>query len=646
MEIMLDKTRKNGKASPEGPLRGLRWIVQAFLLGISCFIFLSSPATLGYQESPMLEAKVSRGELPAIEERLPRHPAVVEPVHSTGQYGGTWRRLTLGHHDMMLTSRMGYEPIVRWDRSGTQVVPGFAESWEILDEGKTYVFHLREGMKWSDGHPFTSEDILFWFEDCMQNKELTPVFPSWLTIGNSAPQVQALSPTTVVFRFQQPYGIFLEVLAFQGFIVHPKHYLKDFHPRYKNKEEIEKLAKTQGLDFWYQLFGRMAYHNENPDLPTWRPFQLKTSPPAQRYLCERNPFYWKVDPQGNQLPYIDAISFLDMQNSEIITLKAMAGEVDFQSRRIDSSNYTLFMENRTQGGYRVQRDLSPTTITLYLNQHSKDPSLRPILQDKRFRIALSLAIHREELNFLMFSNMAVPSRGVASPYDAYYLPEFDQNYLEYDPQRAESLLDEVGLLKGKDGMRRMPDGSPFRQLMHVFPSEEGTGSDLWQLVADYFREVGLDFVVQLDSGALSRLQVCNGNSDFWAYAIAGMNWIVDPMWYVPYSRSSYFAPLYGRYVASAGKDQLGVKPPPEFQRLLDWYEELFRAADDQEKRLDMGHNILRQWSEACYAVGISRRDLLTIVSNRFYNVPDRIIHDYRIMTPGYIGIEQFYMTEE
>jgi len=593
----------------------------------------------------MLAKQVERGELPPVKDRLPDHPAVVEPIESIGRYGGTWRRLAMGHHDMMLTSRMGYEPVVRWDRSGTKVIPGFAESWDIRDEGRTYVFHLRKGMKWSDGHPFTAEDVLFWHEDCMRNKELTPVFPSWLTVEGQPPEIRSPDPYTVVFSFQHPYGIFLEVLAFRGFIVHPKHYLKQFHPKYADKDAIEEKAREEGMDFWYQLFGRMSYPNENPDLPTWRPFQLRTEPPAQRYLCARNPYYWKVDPEGNQLPYIDEISFLDMQNSEVITLKAMAGEVDFQARRIDSSNYTLFMENRKKGDYRVMRDMSPATVVLYVNQHSRDPVLRPILKDKRFRIALSLSVNREELNFLMFGNMAEPSRGIASPYDAYYLPEFDEKYLEYDPKTAKRLLDELGLIQDAGGMRRMPDGSPFRQILRVFPSEEGTGSDLWQLVADYFREVGLDFVVQIDSGALSRLRVCNGNSDFWAYAIAGMNWIVDPIWYVPYSRASYFAPLYGRYVASSGRDQQGVKPPPEFQRLVDWYRELYSVVGDEETKLDLGHRILGQWAEECYVVGLSRRDLLTIVSKRFKNVPDKIIHDYRVMTPGYIGIEQFYMEE-
>jgi len=123
-----------------------------------------------------------------------------------------------------------------------------------------------------------------------------------------------------------------------------------------------------------------------------------------------------------------------------------------------------------------------------------------------------------------------------------------------------------------------------------------------------------------------------------------MLWIVDPQWYVPWLHSSYFAPLFGRYRVTNGKG--GVKPPEEYQRLLDWYIELRSVVGDEDRRRTLAHNILRQWADECYTIGICRSDLLTIVSNRFRNVPEHIIHDYRVMTPGYIGIEQFYIDEE
>ena len=617
---------------------------------LGALVIAALPA-LGYQEAPMLAERVAAGELPPVEERLPENPAVVEPLEGIGVHGGTWRRLAMGGRDISLASRLGYEPLVRWDRTGKNVAPGLAESWEILDAGRTYVFHLRKGLKWSDGHPLTSEDLLFYYEDVLCNKELSPVFPSWLMVAGERVKLTAPDPYTVIFSFVAPHGLFLEMLAYRSHgIIFPKHYLKQFHADYADPAELERKAKERGMALWRQLFGLKADCNNNPDLPTCRPFNITVPSPATRMVAERNPYYWKVDPEGNQLPYIDRITYANVQNNEIITIKAMAGETDFQARGIDATNYALFMENRERGNYHVLRDLSPGSVVLYVNQYSKDAELRPLLQDRRFRIALALAINREELIFLLYSGMAVPSRGIASPYDPYYLPEFDEKYLEYDPGRANALLDQLGMKKDARGMRRLPSGRPFRQMLNVFPSEAGTTSDLWQLVADYFREVGLDFTVKLDAPALSRLQVCNGNSDFWAYAVAGMNWVVDPVWYVPWASSTYFAPLYGRYVASRGKDKQGVKPPPEIQRLVDWYLDMCSVPRDEtgripKRRLELGRSILRQWSQECYTIGICRQELVTIVSNRFKNVPEHIIHDYRIMTPGYIGIEQFYLDD-
>ena len=615
--------------------------------GVLSALLIATLSAFGYQEAPELAERVARGELPPVAERLPLEPVVVEPIESIGKYGGMWRRLTLGGRDIQLDCRIGYEPLVRWNRAAKDVAPGLAKSWEVLDEGRTYVFHLREGLKWSDGHPLTSEDFLFFYEDHLCNTEISPVFPSWLKAGGQPVEVTAPDPYTVVFSFAEPYGIFLEMLAYRGnWILGPKHYLKQFHPKYTDLDKLEEMTEEHGFDVWRSLYFRMADQNENPDLPTWKPFKIVVPPPATRIIAERNPYYWKVDPEGKQLPYLDGVVYNNVQNNEIVTMKAMAGEVDFQARRIDATNYSLFMENREQGNYRVLRDFSPDTICLYLNQHSKDREVRRLLQDRRFRIALSVAVDREELIDLLYTGMAVPSRGVASPYDPFYLPEFDEKYMEYDPGRANELLDELGLEKGGDGMRRLPSGKPFRQILNVYPSEAGTSSDLWQLVADYLREVGLDFVVKIDAVYLSVMQVRNGNSDFWAYAETGMHWILDPLWFVPWQSSSYFAPAYGRYTASGGKDKQGVKPPPEFQRLVDWYLELRSVVDDEERKLELGRGILSQWAEECYVVGICRQELVTIVSNRFRNVPDHIIHDWRIMTPGYLGIEQFYIDDE
>lgn len=609
------------------------------LLGFTAF-----PAA-SYQEAPMLRARVEAGELPPVEERLPKEPAVVEPVHEIGRYGGTWSRLMVNAGDVQIHARLGYEPLVRWDRTGRKVVPGVAKGWEILEDGKVYVFHLREGMCWSDGAPFTAHDIAFVFNEIYTNKELSPVYPSNYTVDGVPVKVTVLDETTVEFRFVQPYGIFLELLAYRPYTeqMQPKHYLKQFLPAYTPMDELQEMAHAANFDHWFQLMRDRMSAYMNPDWPGLGPFALKVAPPAQRVIAERNPYYYKVDPKGNQLPYIDRMIHDTVQNEEILNIRAMTGQVDFQNRRIDPTNFSLFMENRDRGGYEVLRDMGPGSYIVNLCLSNEDPVFGPLVRDRRFRIALSVAINRAEICDLIFSGMAEPSRGVASSWDPYYLPEFEQPYIGYDPARAEALLDELGMeRRGGTGMRTLPNGERFRPLLQAFAAEAGSINDMWQLVVDYWREVGLDFTLKPESTALSLLQVRNNNSPFWAYMNAGMHWVIDPVWYVPWTYSSYFAPAYGRYVSTDGKS--GIKPPPEYQQLVDWYVEL-RSTVDEDRKLELGRNILRQWSEECYVIGIVRNELLTLVANGFNNVPDTILHDYRVMTPGYIGIEQFYFDE-
>ena len=589
----------------------------------------------------MLDALVKTGKLPPVGERLPNEPVVIQPIERVGRYGGTWKRIAISPYDSLMGSRLGYEPLVRWDRTGKKVVPGLARSWEIRDDGKTYVLQLRPGLKWSDGHPFTSEDVLFWYEDIACNKDLSPVFPSYLAPGGGKFTVTAPSRYVVEFRFDRPNGIFLELLCFRGhWLYSPKHYMKQFHVKHADPEELKSQAEALGLDLWHQLFLQKNNLHDNPDLPTVKPWKIKVPPPSTRLVAERNPYYWKVDPAGNQLPYIDRIAFTVMQNKEILNLKAMTGGVDMQARYIDTSKFTLFMENRQKGKYRVLADATPTSSCIYINQHSRDLRLRPLLQDRRFRIALSVATNRAEMIELLYSGLAEPTNAISSVHDPFYKPELRAPFIQYDPSLANRLLDEIGMTRGRDGMRRMPDGSRFRQILHCYPAETGTGTETWQLVVDYWREVGLDFVMKSDARVLSTLQVRNGNSDFWAYAIAGLHWIVDPGWYVPVRDGAYYAPMYGRYVARGGR--AGIPPSPEFQQLVDWYRKLAQTPDPAQK-LELGQRILSQWAEECYIIGIVKEKALTIVSNRFHNFPDSMIHCYRLMAPGYLCPEQFYL---
>jgi peptide/nickel transport system substrate-binding protein len=463
--------------------------------------------------------------------------------------------------------------------------------------------------------------------------------------GNELPTVEAPDPYTVLFRFATPYGAFPRALAFQG-VQHdlflPRHYVGKHHPSFVPKAEMDEQVRKAGMRHWSEYFLWLIDGDKNVDLPVIAPFKIKVPYPAARCIAERNPYYYKVDPVGRQLPYIDELAYSMVFDTTVLNLKAMNGEADFQLRRIDPANFTMFREQGPSKGYQVRVTPSTNCTCVYLNQYSRDEQLRPILQDRRFRRALAYAINRHELIELIFSGLAEPSGGFTSRQDAYYIEGLDLANAEYNPALANQLLDEMGLVRGPDGKRLMPDGKPFTQLLHVYPSEEGSNPNLWQLVSDYWREIGLQFVVKQEDATLSFLQVTAGNSDFWTYTNPGFHWDIEGLWKAPIAIMSYMAPIHGSYYWSNGTR--GVPPPEPLQHLVDWYLEM-RSTADPARRMQLGKDILRQWADECYVVGICRPPIVAIVSDRFHNVPEQVNYDYRVKSPGYLGIEQFFIDE-
>lgn len=615
-----------------------RWpIAHVIALGL-----LMCGKAAAYEEAPQLHERVESGELPPVAERLPQTPAVVTPVEKIGVYGGTWRRLSMANSDIGLESRLGYEPLLRWDRTGRKIEPCVAQSWEVSDDARRFTFHLRPGMRWSDGHPFTSEDFRFALESISDHRSISPVPPDWLTAASGMPRVQTPDPYTVVIEFDEPYGMFPQLLAYrgtQGPLFAPKHYLAQFHEDYADPEELAALVKENRCAYWYELFEQKNNLHRNPDLPSIAAFVIDVPYPSQRCIAVRNPYYWKVDPDGKQLPYIDRIAFTQVTDQTILNYKAIDGQVDFQGRRLNSFYLPLFARNAEEKGYRVQLDNTTEPLCVYVNQSSRDERMLPLLTDRRFRVALSVALNRDEIIRFIYQGHAAASTAVAAPEDPYFQPRYNETYIEYDPTLANALLDELGMKRGIDGMRRMPDGSKFHEILHVFPSEMSAGQEMWELVADFWREVGLAFTVQLDDATLSMLQVQSGTSNFWTYGMPGMHWALDGRSHTPNSVRSYFAPLYGRYTMTEGA--AGIKPPEEFQRLVDWHRQMV-STPDEAVRHELGTKILDQWNEECYAIGICRPSELFVINNRFRNVPKRLISNYRLMSPGYVGIEQFF----
>ncbi len=554
----------------------------------------------------MLAEKVAAGELPPVEERLPSDPLVVECIEEPGEYSGDLRRALTGPADIG-----GYRAIVReslagWDyRSGkVEVIPNLASGWDITDDGATYVFHLRKGARWSDGELFTADDIMFWYEHMVLNEELTPTFPGWLTVAGEPGVIEKIDDYTVAFKFAAPYGILLEYLCFSGQqILTPRHYLSQFHPDFADADELSSKVKDAGFEHWYQLLANRNDYTNNPDLPVLFTWKLETPFPAQRMVSVRNPYYWKVDTNGKQLPYFDRLVTELAQDPQLVLMKAIAGEVDFQWRHMGFTDYSLLKENEETGDYSVLEWIGGGLPTVYVNQSVSDLELRKIFQTKDFRHALSWSINRDAMNDLFWHGLAMPGNPPSVKTDYFWREGFGQTAVAYNVDRANELLDGIGLdQRDGDGWRLRPDGQRLQLLLDVYPGESGAPNvDIFGQVAEYWRAVGLE--TQLKEMELTLwLQRAIGNESMMpAYTCAPAVWEVDARWYVPNVGNCYWAPAYGQWVASGGAS--GEEPPDEFKQLVEWYEAL-KSELDREKRLELGAKILAQHSEQVYMVGI------------------------------------------
>jgi len=589
-----------------------------------------------FQESPDLAELVKAGQLPPVEERVGRAPLVIVPPDQLGPYGGTWTRFGISPSDVGLyRHRLAYEALVRWDPMGRRLLPNVARRWAVEDGGRSYTFWLRPGMRWSDGQLFTADDIVFWHDDVLKNQKLTPAVSPDLKRGGRAVEVEKIDDYCVRFRFKKPHGLFLELMAGEwgyDIVGYPAHYLKQFHPKYAAKAELDEKVRARGYDFWYQLFERQASWS-NPELPTLWAWSLRKPPPARPVVFERNPYYFKVDPQGRQLPYIDRMTF-EIFDVETINLKAINGEVGMQGRHLSFENYQLFMSNRAKGGYRVLHWIDGGTGNLVLcpNLNHRDPALRQVFGDKRFRIALSVAINREEINQVLYYGVGRPSQMAPPDWSVYWVPEYERAYIDHDPALANRLLDEMGLdRRGPDGVRLLPDGRPLA--FKIETSTNLSGFQTLEMVADYWRRVGIKATVSLLARQLykARQRALLVDVGVWVGAGADIP-VLDPRFFFPYSSASIQAIQYAKWYASRGKK--GDKPPPEIIECMELYRRI-ECAPEEAERIRLFKRIIQLNAENLWVIGtVGDVPQIFLVKDSFRNVPEVAVNSWLVRTPG------------
>jgi ABC-type transport system substrate-binding protein len=393
------------------------------------------------KEAPELAALAKSGKLPPLKDRLPAKPLVVQPAERLGVYGGTWRTALLGVADQVWIIRtVDYEGLLRWNTEYTEIIPNLAESYEASEDGREFTFHLRSGVKWSDGEPFTADDIVFCQNDVVNNRDLTPGAPSNPAVATK------IDDATVKLTFERPEGLFIKKQASDAgrmYVRFPKHYLQQFHKKYN--PGVVALAKKEKADDWMSLFWGKADGYVDVNRPTLSAWKVATPlGKGERCTFDRNPYYWKTDPEGRQLPYLDHVSFSVLNDAEVMLLKAMSGEIDMQNRTIGKpKNKPLFARNREKGqfGFFETVPTSMNTTVIALNFNHKDPAKKAIFRNRDFRIGLSHAINRQEIINAVFQRQGEPWQTSPRKESVFYHEQLATQFLAYDTKLANEHLD-------------------------------------------------------------------------------------------------------------------------------------------------------------------------------------------------------------
>ena len=579
-----------------------------------------------FEETPYFAAAVAAGKLPPVSERVPRNPALAE-LETLGRPGGDLRMLMASPKDTRLMTVYGYARLVAYTPA-LALQPDILERVDVVEQ-REFTFRLRPGHKWSDGKPFTTEDFRFWFEDVASNPELSQAgLPTTLLPHGERPKFMVIDRETVQYSWSRPNPLFLPALAGADplFIFAPAHYLKKLHQKYADKAKLAAMVKDAGVRNWAALYVKHAnmYRNNNPKLPTLEPWVLRTKPPAERIVFERNPYYYRADGAGHQLPYLDRV-ILTVANSRIIPAKTGAGESDLQARYLSFDDYTFLKAGEAANNYgvRLWRTGPGSQLAFYPNLNVDDPVWRNLLHDVRFRRALSLAVDRHEINQVMYFGLAIEGQNTVLPQSPLYRPHYRSAWASYDLAASNRLLDEIGLKRNSaEGLRKLPDGRTADIIVED-SGESSDKTDLLELVRDSWRQVGIRLFSRPMQLTLFRRRVFSGQTLMSldkgienGLATAEMS----PWEFAPTSQQQLEWPKWGNYTESNGRDG---EPPdiPGAIRLKKLYE-AWLSAPGREQHARLWHEILELWADEVYSIGtVAGVQQPVVVNDKLRNVP-------------------------
>lgn len=613
-------------------------------------------------EAPILADLVREGRLPPVAQRTGPEPAVMEGVDGIGHYGGTWRRLVNSTTDFTtIYWRLSAANLVRWSPQGYPLVSHVAKAWDISPDFRVFVFEMRRGMRWSDGKALTADDIVYWYEHEVKYFNAQPRF---LRAGATQGQVTKIDEYKIRFEFVQPNPLFLERLASTGMNyedhtehIVPRHYLQKFHPALGDQELIRRTMDAFELSSPVAVYKRMK-HYLNPEHPRLWPWVLHTYKPTTPQTFVRNPYYFAVDTQGNQLPYLDRL-VMDIRTNNLIAVAAANGDLSMQDRHIRYEDHSLLLGSAAEHGYEVYhwKPSTQSLFTLFPNLNRRIDVDRPatrwkhaFLNEARFRQALSLAINRRDIIDAEFNGQAEPAQIAPPPDSPYHHPRLMHSFTEYDPPTANRLLDQIGLTRrDEENYRAFPDGTRMTFTLNI---TDYTTHGPAQFVIEDWAKVGVRAIFRSRARRLFEQEKLTYEHDFTVWTGESEFYpLVEPRNFVPTYWESFYAPAFGWWYQYGGLhgDPAANRPNATeparghpLRTAMVLLDQATMMTNEAERRAHFGE-IAEIAADNVWTISISTPPpQLVVVKKGFKNVPRTALFGANFQSPANAGIETYF----
>ncbi len=545
----------------------------------------------GNPEMETLNAEIQGNPaLPPLAERLPSEPLVLVPYASVGEYGGTLNALSnateAGTSDFLSVRHVN---LVRYADDLQTIVPNVAKAWEWNDDFTQLTFFLREGHKWSDGAPFTSADVKFWYDNLALDPKVIEIPKDYVLVAGERMTVETPDATTVVFNLPSPKPGLLAHFATsfaQGF--QPMHFLGQYHPDINPDADAlaAECGYESGLAVLSAYFGNSDWTDtpspmlRDPDGVSCLPAGTHPTLESHIYVSDTtegrklvaNPYFFMVDTTGQQLPYISRQDELYANDNEVRILKLVNGEADYKAQSLTLGAAPILLDGMESGDYTVQ--LKPTIAmpVFSFNVTAEDEGKRAVFGNVKFREAMSVAIDRDQLNEVAFFGQGEVKQYVGfSPTPDFVDPALTSYMAQFDPEMSKSLLDEIGMVDTDgDGFRELPNGEKI--VLNMQFATQGIGGEVVELVAQNWADVGVQTTVKEVTPDEYRSAASSNALDVGMWEKGQPTAIVlgnNELWVPPYE--NYFGHrtgmLWAEWVDSDGAS--GVEPPEWVKTLMD-----------------------------------------------------------------------------